>query len=159
DEFFAAGGITFKDEGQPKLLATPDGVADVEIDGARGIAEGTFAFFRACQLRTNAEAPDQKVYENMFRAMPGDQVSGFTYGLITWFAIRLGRRLNSGKVMRGGLLDDATYRNVVPMNEPGWYPNPMNAGEIIGGDATRQRYWDGDRWTDRARKRQGRKWQ
>ena len=44
------------------------------------------------------------------------------------------------------------------MTEAGWYPNPFNYGDLVGGDATYQRQWDGADWTSRIRQRNGRGW-
>jgi hypothetical protein len=40
------------------------------------------------------------------------------------------------------------------MHHPGWYPNPLNAGEIFNDEAEIERYWDAADWT-RVRVRRG----
>jgi hypothetical protein len=44
------------------------------------------------------------------------------------------------------------------MESVGWYPNPVNPGDTAMGDASVERWWNGDDWTDRVRFRDGRRW-
>jgi uncharacterized protein DUF2510 len=51
------------------------------------------------------------------------------------------------------------FHTVPLMLTPGWYPNPYLMGEILAGEATWQRYWNGNDWTDRIRMRGLTGWQ
>lgn len=63
-----------------------------------------------------------------------------------------------GRLRGAGHLPDlpwmsAEFHTVPSMTTSGWYPNPYLMGEILAGEATWQRYWNGTDWTDRIRRR------
>lgn len=149
----AAAGIS--DGVSPRITREP-GVTGPSPDSqqaALNLAATALAVLRA-SLGT-ASPPEKALYEDLYTGHSGEDVEHKGYEISAWGAVLAGRLVNRGvPVMRFA----ERYRSVPRMERPGWYPNPAKTGEIIGGEAQFQRFWDGSAWTDRVRILKGREW-
>jgi hypothetical protein len=91
---------------------------------------------------------DRAFYERLFAT----RSPCAAYEITAWIGAVLGRLRGTGHLPDLPWMS-AEFHTVPPMTMPGWYPNPYLMGEILAGDATWQRYWNGTDWTDRIRHR------
>jgi hypothetical protein len=112
-------------------------------------------FWVVAQPNANLQR-DRSLYERLFAA-PTPQTIEVSYDIIAWALVIVGRLKNARRISELPFFG-REYRSVPPMPAPGWYPNPYNRGQIVDGDATFQRFWGGDDWTDRIRMRSGKQW-
>ncbi len=99
---------------------------------------------------------DRTIYRHMFESTD-NRTELTAHDVAAWAAVVVGRLRNSG-MLPDSPFYSAEYANVPTMDEPGWYPNPYNYGEIVRGEASFQRVWDGRDWTSRIRFLRGARW-
>lgn len=145
------GGMEVRENGRT--------VPDDESEAAKGLGGLCLALLRVVNSPSEQWAPgDRSFYVNLYTAQDGTDVKDLAYDLIAWNAVVIGR-LTQARLIRPGLpIHDPAFRQVPRLSAAGWYPNPPKFGDISSGDAQFQRHWDGGRWTDRVRVRQGRNW-
>lgn len=100
---------------------------------------------------------DRTLYTRLFESRESTTAL-VAHDITAWACIIVGRLRNLGRLPSEVPWFAPSQAVVVAMDEPGWYPNPYNRSEIVNGDATFQRYWDGRDWTDRIRVRLDRRW-
>jgi Protein of unknown function (DUF2510) len=121
-----------------------------------GLANYALSIFWVVAQPNTESARDRTLYDHLFSSTaPATRETA--YDVIAWAGILIGRLRNSGKLPDVPWFGPQ-FRRVPPMPEPGWYPNPYNRGNIQDGDATFQRFWNGDDWTDQIRNRDGHRW-
>jgi hypothetical protein len=124
-------------------------------ENALGLAGYALSIFWVVAQPDFNRPRDRTLYDRLFASTATTTVEA-AYDVTAWAAIIIGRLRNIG-VLADVPWFAPEFRHVPPMRQPGWYPNPYNRGKVEGGDATFQRYWDGD-WTERIRHRDGRRW-
>jgi hypothetical protein len=101
----------------------------------------------------------QKPYEWMFLAQAEPDGHRQVAQIACWLAIVLNRLYVTGTFEGQLPLFSPMFATPESMDEPGWYPNPLNAGDTSNGEAEIERYWDVADWTSRVRVRRGRRWE
>lgn len=144
-------------------LAIVGGLRDAlpahEVDAAESLANLSLAVFRSFSLGPKGTLPaEYRLYTELHTGAPDKDVEELAYDIIGWVAIGLGRLFNTGRLRPGLPTADPSFRVVPQMEAAGWFPNPQRTGNIVDGDATIQRYWDGVGWTDKVRLREGKTW-
>jgi hypothetical protein len=151
--FEANGGI-----GSNEALAL--GSVGLDPSMVRDAAAEARAVARAIRARRegNTGGPnDLAIYRDLFEDASdlGDERA---IRIGAWSALVVARMASTDRLPNGALFLEPGMHFIWPMEVAGWYPNPVNAGDT-GGDASIERWWDGEDWTDRARIRDGRRWQ
>jgi hypothetical protein len=134
------------------------GAADGRLSPAGASA---LAIARTIQARNNGtqtDAPDTALYIRHFEdTSPGAHEQAISAG--AWVATVTARLKNQGTIDGDGIpFFQPGAVHVGEMWAPGYYPNPVNAGDTSSGDASIERWWDGQDWTPRVRVREGRRW-
>jgi hypothetical protein len=156
DTFASAMG--FPSPANPNLVAQArDKLSPEEANQANALAAISFSVLRAFILGREA-ASDYRMYVKLYTGAPDMDVEAVAYDIIAWTAIALGRLMNQNLILMGLPTMAPSFRNVPPMDKPGWYPNPAKLGGIVNGDAVLQRFWDGNAWTDQVRMRKSKRW-
>lgn len=96
---------------------------------------------------------ERALYEHLFSSDTA-QTRAVGHDLAAWACVALCRLRSAGTIPSLPCFDEG-YVQVPELHEAGWYPNPYGHGRIESGDATFQRYWSGQDWTERIRVRQG----
>lgn len=128
---------------------------------AQNAAQETLSVARTIQARDRGQqvAPgDLGVYTMLFES---EDESNYRRALRVggWAATSVARMRTGGHI-DGELPTFADHLlHFGQMEQVGWYPNPINAGDTSLGDASIERWWDGRDWTDRVRLRENRRWQ
>ena len=128
-------------------------------ENAVGLASYALSIFWviAQPAAESSQPRDRTIYDHLFSSTaPATRETA--YDAVAWTAIVIGRLRNSGRLPEVAWFG-AEFQRVPAMDRPGWYPNPYNRGDIVDGDATFQRIWDGNDWTDLIRNRDGSRWQ
>lgn len=156
DAAFASVGLR-----EPPDCGVREPVAGLDpalAEGASAVGRTAFGISRAIELQDKSSA-EWVIYARLYTDTSTDEMEKLAYTLTGWSAIVQARLINSGRVVTGRVpFLDPAYRAAPPLDEAGWYPNPPNHGGIVLGDAQFQRYWDGSRWSDAVRIREGRGW-
>jgi hypothetical protein len=121
-----------------------DSLPQEDVGVAESLANVAFSVFRAFTLGQDASPAERRLYVELHTGASDKDVEALAYDIIGWTAIGLGRLSNTIRI-----------RSSLPTADPG-YPNPQRTGDIVDGNATIQRYWDGVNWTDQVRMREGR---
>jgi hypothetical protein len=100
----------------------------------------------------------REAYSRMFTEQAETEGYRRVGQIACWLALAIGRLRAAGDLDGDFPLFNSAKADPVPMLEPGWYPNPLNAGDTSRGDAQIERFWDGSDWTSRVRTREGRGW-
>lgn len=141
----------------PQLTAEAIQLVDPsQADGVRGLANAALSILWV--MSEDGPPADRSYYEHMFSS-PAPETVATAVEITAWFGIVMGRVATLGWYDGSPLLD--SLRNLeagfIGMSEPGWYPNPSNAGDTTDGNASIQRFWNGA-WTSRVRALEGRNW-
>jgi hypothetical protein len=121
-----------------------------------GLANCIVSVFFAFERPGGIQTGDRTYYEHLFES-PVRRTQLVAHEITAWSGAVIGRLMHAGHAEKmPWKLDD--FETVPAMQGAGWYPNPSNMGQIVDGDATLQRYWDGNDWTDRVRLHKGRTW-
>jgi hypothetical protein len=91
---------------------------------------------------------DRAFYERLFAT----RSPSAAYEMTAWTGTVIGRLRGAGHLPDLPWMS-AEFHTVPQMMSAGWYPNPYLMGEILAGEATWQRFWNGTDWTDRIRMR------
>jgi hypothetical protein len=145
------GDIVMSSPGRDRLSAGEAGAAE-------SLANVAFAVFRAFTLGEDALPAERRLYVELHTGAADKDVEELAYDIIGWTAIGLGRLFNTNRIRPGLPTADPAYRHAPRMEVEGWYPNPQRTGDIVDGNASIQRYWNSERWTDQVRIREGRGW-
>jgi hypothetical protein len=124
------------------------------------IAAQALAVARTIQARSRGgegTAPDLSVYRALYEDR-SDEAQERAFAIGAWAAIVVARLASADRLSNGLLFFEPGREFIPEMEGIGWYPNPVNPGETATGEATIERWWDGDDWTDRVRFRDGRRW-
>ncbi|MBB5867975.1 hypothetical protein F4553_001354 [Allocatelliglobosispora scoriae] len=79
------------------------------------------------------------------------------FDIIAWACVIIARLTHCGYI--GAFPSDGSgVSEPTRMIDPGWYPDPHSPDPESTGRVSRQRYWDGQDWTDEARTRTGQQW-
>lgn len=127
---------------------------------AQRAAAQTLAVARTIQARSQggeAAPHDLALYRDLYENRSEDAQSR-ALDIGAWAAVVVARMASADRLPNGGLFFEAGRDFIPPMEDVGWYPNPVNAGDTTMGDASIERWWNGDDWTDRVRFRDGRRW-
>jgi Protein of unknown function (DUF2510) len=159
---FAAMGLEIPDRGQVGFLDgnSAKSLSDTQAEAAKAMGNLTIEMMKI--LVTPAQERPRLAgwdfYVDLYTGGSGQDVETMAYDLTAWVSVLVARLLNEGRVPPVPFLT-AEFRHVPRLQEAAWYPNPAKHGEIVNGVATLQRYWDGQRWTDRVRIRDTSGWQ
>jgi hypothetical protein len=129
-------------------------------DGERAAAE-TIAVARTIEARndgSDGSPADVALYVELHE----DQTDGGydrALRIGAWGGTVTARMYTSGRLDSDLPAFSSRWDSLGRMAAAGWYPNPINAGDISTGEAEIERWWDGDDWTDRVRIRRGRRWE
>jgi Protein of unknown function (DUF2510) len=123
---------------------------------AVGLASATLQMFWVVARPQADRAIDRRYYEHAFSSSDG-RTRETVYDITAWTAVVMARLIHSRRAPALPIFGLGNGGMPV-MTEAGWYPNPYNFGEVAGGDATFQRFWDGADWTDRIRLKSGGRW-
>lgn len=144
-------------------------IASVGLDpgwvGADPVAADALAIARVIRGRSQDLTPsttDISGYEALFTTEGVRQLDR-VLGVTGWAAIVIGRLHNHPECLGADALGNPPVlaphlQKHGTMSDVGWYPNPVNGGDVSTGVAGIQRWWDGSDWSDRARVREGRRW-
>lgn len=131
-----------------------------EAEQIVGLAHYSMAlYWCVCRLFSEAgKKPDRSLYKRLFESDNAGTVQ-VSFEIIAWTCVAIGRlHTLYGIPANVGWFSDSSRTNVIGMEQPGWYPNPYNIGDVIGDDCTFQRYWNGEDWTDQIRLKADGKW-
>jgi hypothetical protein len=109
---------------------------------------------RVIAMLAGIRGNDRAFYERLFAT----RNPCAAYEITAWTGTVIGRLHGTGHLPDLPWMS-AEFHTVPPMLTPGWYPNPYLMGEILAGEATWQRHWNGNDWTDRIRMRGRTGWQ
>ena len=127
---------------------------------AQSAAQEALAIARTIQARYRGEQVpprDLAVYTMLFES-EGESNHRRALRVGGWAATSVARMRNGGHI-DGELPAFANHlQHFGRMEQVGWYPNPINAGDTSLGDASIERWWDGGDWSDRVRLRENRRW-
>jgi hypothetical protein len=112
------------------------------------LARRVISMFFAFERLDGRRGIDRTFYERLFAT----RSHGAAYEIAAWTGAVIGRLRGAGHLPELPWMA-AEFRTVPAMTTEGWYPNPFLMGEILAGEASWQRYWDGTDWTDRVRLR------
>jgi hypothetical protein len=156
---FAMVGLDEKAELQAEHTSRLDDDARTEAVGLAGCAVSVLVAIRERKSHPRGwRSSDHPLYEDLFTGASGAQVERLAYEITAWASVVVARLMNADLFTRVLPTLAPSYREVPKLHRPGWYPNPSRTGEIVGGVAEVQRYWDGQ-WTDRVRLRSRGGWQ
>lgn len=133
------------DPAQAALLDPPDR-ADVLC-----LANRVISMFFAFERPDGRSGGDRTFYESLFAART-QRATSVAYEIAAWTGAVIGRLRGTGHLPELPWMAPR-FQTVPTMTTAGWYPNPYLMGEILAGEASWQRYWDGDDWTDQIRLR------
>jgi hypothetical protein len=117
----------------------------------RTLANRVILMFFAFERTDGRRGGDRTFYELLF-ATRSRRAAAIAHEITAWVGAVLGRLRGAGALPEPRWMSPE-FRTVPEMTSASWYPNPYLMGEILGGEATWQRYWDGTDWTDRVRLR------
>ena len=130
-----------------------------QVDAATALGALGLSMLRVVAAPPDERRPDDRdFYERLHTAVGDAELESIAYDILGWYAVVIGRLHDAGRLRSGLPIHDRAFRDVPRLTLAGWYPNPPKFGDTSSGDAQFQRYWDGSRWTDRVRIRQGRDW-
>jgi Protein of unknown function (DUF2510) len=142
-------------------LASSSAFEDAPGSPSEHAAKEATAIARAIRSRREggeATPPDLTVYRALFED-GSDLGYQRAIGIGAWSGSVVARLATAGRLSNGALFLEPGMDYVMPMEQAGWFPNPVNPGETSSGEASIERWWDGGDWTDRVRIREGRRWQ
>lgn len=148
----AAGLVPGPELNPERLTDVPLRVREDMLGLANCIVSVFFAFERPGEVQNG----DRTYYNHLFES-PARATQLLAHEITAWSGAVIGRLLHTGYAEKNPWMSDE-FEAVPTMQCVGWYPNPSNMGQIVGGDATLQRYWDGTDWSDQVRLRDGRTW-
>lgn len=123
--------------------------------GPTDIPEPAFVLaHRVIAMFSGIRGGDRVFYERLFAT----RNPCAAYEITAWTGAVIGRLHGAGHLPDLPWMS-AEFHQVPPMLTADWYPNPYLMGEILAGEATWQRYWNGNDWTDRIRMRGRTGWQ
>jgi hypothetical protein len=133
-----------------------EGITSRTKEDVLTLANRVISVFFASERPNGHRSGDRTFYERLFatRSLAGALVA---YEIVAWTGTVIGR-LRDADYLDEVLWMSPEFRTVPEMTTEGWYPNPFRMGEVIGGEAGWQRFWDGTDWTDRVRMRDGSAW-
>src|SRR5262249_24317232 len=114
-----------------------------------GLAYCVVAIFFGIERPGGVRLGDRAYYEHFFESSERS-TQLLAHELTAWSGAVIGRLRHAGYVPQVSWMS-AKFETAPVMEEAGWYPNPMNVGQVVDGDATIQRYWDETDWTDQVR--------
>jgi hypothetical protein len=120
------------------------------------LARRVRAMFFGLQCADSHCGPDRAFYQRLFAAR-SMSAALLAHDIAAWAGIVTGRLLHTGYLDEMPWMSPE-FSSVPAMSAPGWYPNPFQMGEIVLGEASCQRFWDGADWTDRVRVRGQQGW-
>lgn len=137
----------------------------LHLDGTSGssaqrVAARALAVARTIQARSQggeAVPADLAIYRRLFEDR-SDAVDEWAIDIGAWSALVVARLAAVDRLPNGAIFLEAGSDFIGEMDGVGWYPNPVNAGDTTTGEASIERWWDGNDWTDRVRLRDGRSW-
>jgi hypothetical protein len=133
----------------PGPTVDPDArLSEPERTEALVLAHRVIAMFFAFERTDGRRGGDRIFYERLFAT----RSPGAAYEIAAWAGAVVGRLRGAGHLPDLPWMS-AEFHTVPPMRGSGWYPNPYLMGEILAGEASWQRYWNGTDWTDRIRRR------
>jgi hypothetical protein len=139
----------------PLATAWETAMAAAGVHPGTDISEPAFVLaHRVIAMFFALKGGDRVFYERLFAA----RSPSAAYEMTAWTGAVLGRLRGAGHLPDLPWMT-AEFRTVPPMLVSGWYPNPYLMGEILAGEATWQRFWNGTDWTDRIRMRGLTGWQ
>jgi Protein of unknown function (DUF2510) len=153
DTAMSAAGLLPGPTIDPRRL---DGVKPGTRQDVLVLANRVISVFFAFERPNGNRCGDRTFYERLFAA-------NSTAGALAAYEIAAWTGTVIGRLRDAGYLDEVLwmsqeFRTVPEMTVAGWYPNPFRMGEIVGGEAGWQRFWDGSDWTERVRTRYGTGW-
>jgi hypothetical protein len=120
------------------------------------LANRVIQMFFAFERTDGRSGGDRTFYELLFAARTR-RAAAVAYEIAAWTGAVIGRLRGAGYLPELPWMSPE-FSTVPRMICPGWYPNPYLMGEILAGEASWQRYWDGIDWTDRIRLRRMTGW-
>jgi Protein of unknown function (DUF2510) len=155
DEAFASAGLEIAERVRSRNGAAA--LPEIEREAAEALGVAVLGLLKIVTSNPSQWEPsDRAWYESLYTGADGQDVEGFAYELIAWSSVVVSRLLNSNRLDQSLPMLQPAYREPPAFLGAGWYPNPPKHGQVFRGEAQIQRYWDGDRWTDRVRMSDGR---
>jgi hypothetical protein len=161
--FASFGGIAVNREAALESVGLTDAALDDDLSadpiGRRSAIE-TVSVARTIESRSNGGDGSPADVE-LYRGLHEDRSpAGYDRALTiaSWGGLVTARMWTSGRLPEDVPAFSSRWDSIGRMEDAGWYPNPINAGDTSSGDAEIERWWDGGDWTDRVRIREGRGW-
>jgi hypothetical protein len=160
--FEANGGITVNHLASLEAVGLDPSVPLDTASGSPGqqVAATVAAVARTIRARSEggeASTADVAIYRRLFED-ESEQAYGWSTDIGAWAAVVIARLSATDRLPNGDFFRQPGLDAIAQMQGAGWYPNPVNAGDTSMGQASIERWWDGDDWTDLARIRDGRNW-
>ncbi len=125
---------------------------DAYLNDTMRLSDAVFQIFDVLMLGHKSESLGY--YENLVTSQRRPEYQRLALEILAWSSIAQARLWRAAHLTADPLYFRAPFDVVPRMDQPGWYPNPLRIGDIVGGEATFQRFWDGG-WTDQIRAKQG----
>lgn len=168
-QFEAFGGLTIHADALLRGVGMPTDIGSMPARSsslrvpAFQATVDALAMARVVARRYDEQEPepaDLAVYDQLFTT-DDEHTYQRAIRIAAWSCLALGRLRSGGHL--GSHADapafSAGHVDIPRMDAPGWYPNPVNAGDTSHGTAPVQRFWDGSDWTERWRVDRGRSWE
>jgi hypothetical protein len=163
--FESFGGLFIHRADSLAAVGLDDSVALIdplsEPDPPTRAAARALAVARTIQARNEGGAGKTADVELYTRLFEDSSEAGYELAreVAAWSGTVVARLRTSGRLPGDAIpVFAAGAEKFGRMTEAGWYPNPVNAGQIVGGEPELERWWNGSDWTPRLRIRDGRRW-